>query len=623
MLQNLRDRLKGVSTLIIILIAIPFVFVGVDSFVSKGPEGDIAATVNDDDITEIELRRALAIEKQRILNQLGDSQAVPDDEQLRHTVQQRLIRETLLSQRARNNGMAVSPVAIADLLKKEPAFQVDGQFNSDRYTFFLRQIGYTPKTYSNFLRSQLLISQLVGGLTGSQFLTDQEASLLAELVEQRRDYQFVVIPSGPAMAEIQVSDADVEAYYRDHQSSFQAEEKVVVEYLEMTAGDIMAQIVVDDAQVRERFDAEVAAQAAAVRRHVAHILIAPTADGSDQAKLAAVQKKLAAGEDFAHLATIYSDDAGSAAQGGDLGFMEPGAFPESFENAANQLEPGQVSPPVATPSGLHLIKLLDIDQKPAPIFANERERIRHELQRQAADELLPAKISELKELAYNAESLADVGKSLDLPLKVSRPFGRAGGEGIAAHPAVLSAAFSDDVLEKGYASELLELGDDRVLVLKLREHQPATVRPLVEVTDQIIARLKHERAQSLLAERAKAIAARVRNGEELRQAGDGLVWQDNKDTKRYGANADPESRERAFDLPPRTGDDPSVVTFAKRNGDHVVLSLTGVRPGSLDELSVSERERLTSAAAGALANRDYQAYLNGLLATAEVSVKTP
>ncbi len=623
MLQNLRDRLKGISTLIIVLIAIPFVFVGVDSFFSKGAADDIAAEVNGDDITEIELKRALAIEKQRILNQLGDSRAMPDDEQLRRSVQQRLIRETLLDQRARSNGMVVAPVTIAELLKKEAAFQVDGRFDSDRYTLFLRQIGYTPKTYSSFLRSQLLISQLAGGLTGSQFLTDQEASLLTELIEQRRDYQYVVIPKGPILAQIQVSDADVETYYRDHQSSFQAEERVVVEYLEVTASEIMAQIAVDDAQVRERYDAEVTAQAAAIRRHIAHILIAPSADGSDKVKLARVQTKLAAGEDFAQLATIYSDDAGSAAQGGDLGFMEAGAFPEPFAIAANQLAPGQVSAPVATPSGLHLIKLLDIDQKPAPAFANERERIRHELQRQAADELLPAKISELKELAYNADSLADVGKSLKLRLKISKPFGRAGGEDIAAHPAVLAAAFSDDVLEKGYASELLELGDDHVLVLKLREHQPAAVKPLAEVAHQIVAELKNQRAQLLLAERAKVIAARVRNGEDLRQAAEGLVWQERRDTKRYGANADPEIRERAFASPPGTAENPSVVTFANRNGDYLVLSLTGIRPGSRGKLSATERERLTSAAGEALAVRDYQAYLNRLLATAAVSVKRP
>ncbi|MGK2915265.1 MAG: SurA N-terminal domain-containing protein [Porticoccaceae bacterium] len=623
MLQDFRERIKGVALWLVVLIAIPFVFFGVDSFFTGGAATDAAVSVNGEKITKLELERAIAIQRQTLLSQKdGLDPELLDDDQLRGPVQQGLIREKVMEQAARARHLAVAPQTLAEILRNESAFHSDGRFDKARYEFVLRQMGYSPQTYNALLQNKLLVGQLAAGVSGTGFATVWEVQLLLELLEQRRNFAYLIIPVAPVISQIGVSDQESKTFYDDNQSFFQAEEQVVVDYLEIKPDELLRDITITEEDVRKQYADEVAKHVIGERRHVAHILVAPKADNSHQKTLAEIGKKIADGEGFGKLASAYSEDSGSAGQGGDVGFVEPGAFPEQFEKVVAQLKVGEVSAPVKTESGLHLIKLLELQAAPKLSFEQEKDRIKRELQQAQVAELLPEKVSQLKELTYNAENLADVGKTLGLPVRVSKPFSRIGGDGVAAFPAVVAAAFSEGVLENRYASDVLELADGSMVVLKVRQHLPATIMPLADVRPQIVEKLKADKARVLLDGRANAIAKRIRNGESVGDVAksEKLQWQISVDTKRFADGVNPELRDKAFALP-ATGSLPAVDTLVTSGGDHIVLALLAIEPGDGKQLSADERGRLEQSTLRSLAGRDYKAYEALVVADAKIVSK--
>lgn len=516
--------------------------------------------------------------------------------------------------------MGVAPATLSKLLKNVEAFQVDGRFDRDVFEYSLRQVGHTQRTYYDSLKDGVLISQVVSGVVGSGLVTGADLELAAELIEQKRDYYYLTIPIGDVLETVTVDDSQISDYYAANHQEFETEEQVVVDYLELGSDDLVAAVDVDDELVREQFDAELNELAQSSRSHVAHILFSGDKE-VNQKRISEVQSNLEQGKPFAEMAQQYSDDVGSAGQGGDLGYIDPEAFSQSFKDALDGLEVGETSGPVETESGVHLIRLVARDAAKKFTFEEESPRIKEQLQRQLAEQLVMEKVDRLRELVYNVESLSEVGKELNLTVKTSQPFARSGGEGVAALPGVATAAFENDVLKEGHASEVIELSPTKFVVIKLKEFLPVKTLALAAVRADIDVKLRKQAAQQIVATKGAEILDELRVNpaiEELARR-DNLSWQVSIDSKRFGGNVDPEIRDQAFALPASVKL-PSTSGFTARNGDFVVLSLTRVVPGELDKLPVAQQDNLRTSLRRALAQREYQAYEQSLVASADVEV---
>ncbi len=621
MLQNFRDNLKGTAIFIVVLISIPFALVGIDQVFQGGGAAKAELTINGDNVAKLEVDRALLSYKQRLIDQYADlNPELLADDMLREPVRQQLIREKVVAQHARKEGMGVAPATLSKLLKNVDAFQVDGRFDRDVFEYSLRQVGHTQRTYYDSLKDGVLISQVVSGVVGSGLVTAADLKLAAELIEQKRDYYYLTIPIGDVLETVTVDDSQISDYYAANPQEFETEEQVVVDYLELGSDDLVAEVDVDDALVREQFDAELNELAQSSRSHVAHILFSGDKD-ANQKRISEVQSNLEQGKPFTEMAQQYSDDVGSAGQGGDLGYIDPEAFPQPFKDALDGLEVGETSGPVETESGVHLIRLVARDSAKKFTFEEESPRIREQLQRQLAEQLVMEKVDRLRELVYNVESLSEVGKELNLTVKTSQPFARSGGGGVAALPGVATAAFEDDVLKEGHASEVIELSPTKFVVIKLKEFLPVKTLALAAVRADIDVKLRKQVAQQIVATKGAEILDELRVNpaiEELARR-DNLSWQVSIDSKRFGGNVDPEIRDQAFALPASVKL-PSTSGFTARNGDFVVLSLTRVVPGELDKLPVAQQDNLRTSLRRALAQREYQAYEQSLVASADVEV---
>lgn len=616
MLDSFRSNMKGIAFGIVILIAIVFAFSGIGSLSMSGSGADTAVTVNGEKVTELSVQRAINGEKRRILSENeGLDVAVLTDELIRPQVLNQIIGRKLLTQAAKSAGMGVSSRTTSKVLLGTPSFQSeDGRFDQDLYLYTIRNQGYTSGTFLEMLKGDMLVEQYVRGFIASGFTTETEVDLLASITEQQRDYYYLTLPLQSSADAVDLSDEQIENYYQANKQSYQAAEQVVIDYIELSPGLFSATQTVAEEQIKARYEEQLESLESTTSRQAAHILLADPSD----ATLAEINQKLAAGESFEALAKEYSEDVGSADFGGDLGYTSGDTFPESFEAALEALQLGEVSAPVSTDSGTHLIKLLDIQEQSID-FATERGRIEQELITELTDVWLVEKLAKLKELSYNAESLAEIAEDLQLTAQVSEPFTRAGARGISADPAVVKAAFSAEVLEDSYASEVLELGDDRYVVLKLNKAIPARQKVLAEVKGTVIVTLSNELARADLAARGAELLANVDSGDQIETVAkaENLDWQVVLDAKRSTGGINDEVKRFVFQLPATATED-LVESFYTRSGDFVVVALTDVEPGDSSKLSREQKASLSYAGVSSTGGRELQAVQTSLLDSADI-----
>ena len=540
--------------------------------------------------------------------------AVLSDEMMRPGAIEQLITQELFKQASIGQNLTLSQQDITNIILGIESFQSDGKFDQNMYRFAIQRQGYTSAMFGDVLKNDAVVQQLVAGISSTAFTTNTELSALAGVTEQQRDYYYLRLPIEGIEKAVQLSDTQIAGYYENNLDVFTTAPEVRIDYIELNSDLLMDASAITENKVLARFEEEVGNRDMAESRQAAHILLSEsTAEVVEE-----IQAKIDAGVEFTVLAKDYSEDFGSAESGGDLGYTSGETFPEAFEKALAGLEVGQISGPVNTDAGTHFIKLLDVQQESYEL-SEQRARIERELIQESTSDLLVEKLQNLKELSFNAESLADVAADVGLELKTSEAFPQSGGGGVAAFPAVVKAAFSTEVVNDQYASEVLELGNDRYLVLKLNEYIAARQQELPEVRERVIQLVTDEVSKNQLAEQGGALLARVMAGESVETVAksENLSWQVVIDGTRRNTSSDAEIGQKVFSLPKPVAE--SVVeSFYLSNGDFVVASLTGVTEGRLDRLTTQQKASLVAAATVSRGSRDLAAYEQSLLAKATI-----
>ena len=605
MLDSFRTNMRGVALGIVIVIGIIFAFSGAGGMLSGWGGPETAIVVGDADIPEIDVVRAISNQRSRILNENDNiDSSVITDELLRPGIISQLISRQLMIQAAGDKGMAISDRRVGAYILTNEGFLVDGEFDQNSYRFILQQQGYTSATFKQRVVEDLLVEQFARGIIDTAFVTDFEIENLAKIIAETRDFYYLTIPFAPILESVSVLESDVQDYFQDNQLAYRTEAQAIVDFIELKPDTLAKSVSISPQAIERRFEEERGTLNLAELRQAAHILLE---DPSDE-QIADIQAKIVSGEDFAELARTYSDDFGSSDLGGDLGFTSGDTFPVEFESALAELEVNAVSAPVTTDAGVHFIKLLAVQQQDY-ILADESSRIERELVREATSEELAAKLELLKELSFNADSLAEVAEDVGLDLGTSEAFPRSGGSGITAIPAVVSASFSDEVVVDGYASEVLDLGGDRYVVVKLKEYIDIRQKELSEVRGDVVSALSQQKAQSELETKGAELLQLASGGDSIEEIAKArsLDWQVGNSVNRQDTSVDSEVRDRVFTLPKPSGN-PASEGFYVSNGDYVVVSLLKAVPGDSSKVSSSEKDAFATALISLNGNRDLTTY---------------
>jgi len=600
-------------------IAVIFALWGTDEFFKRDASAGKAISVNGEKITETDIARGIQNRKQQIISRYGES--VPaeylTDEKLRQPVIDSLIQRSLLAQVAKKGGLAANTAAINHEITSSPAFQQDGVFSQDRFLQLLRYQGFTPATYQRAVSEDTIINQLQFAIANTSFVTPAELKNIIGLSFQSRDFSYVVIPAESAEKSVVVEDKDIKAHYDANAATYTTPEQVAVDYVELSIAELAKNVAVTDEQVQKQYEQNTKAFVAKTERQAAHILL----EGADAQKRAEeIETKLAAGEDFAKLATQFSNDEGSKNQGGDLGYSAGDAFPAEFEAALAKLKVGEVSAPVKTEAGVHIIKLLAERGSKAPTFEEAKAGIIDQLKRSEAESQFGVKLEKLKDLAYNADNLNDVAKELGLAAHNTGLFGKTGGKDLTANNAFVTAAFSPEVLEQGNASEIIELEPSRVVVLKKTERKPAQLQPLESVKDQIVTVVRAQKVQALLAEKAKAVVAAVNAGSSIADQAKtlGLDVKVAAGVTRSDNTTDRDVLRYAFGLASPTADKPVSGSVRTAKGDFAVVALTGVHLAGEDKVPAEQRTAVSTQLANINGEYDFKSYQSHLQEVAKI-----
>ncbi|MEE4304358.1 MAG: SurA N-terminal domain-containing protein [Wenzhouxiangella sp.] len=602
MLQAIRDRVTGIVAIFVLgLLAVPFLFFGVDSYMRGVPQ-DAVATVGDAEISASEFQTSFAQYRQRLRQQMGDryNEVETNQPTVRREHLETMIDETLLRQYAESLGLRVSDRAIAELIRGIEAFQIEGEFNPDVYRQALRSAGESPASFERNLREDFQTRLVPQALSESAIVTEAEVDRLIALQRQSRRVSLIDVDAEPFVESVEVSQEEIQQYYDDNVERFTTEERVRLSYVSLEPESLIEEVSLSEEELRQRYEAARQRYLTPEARRASHILItsdsAGDAEQSAQARAEQLAERIEAGESFEELAAEYSDDPVSAEAGGDLGWLEPEDMVDPFEDALYALsEPGDVSEPVETQFGWHLIRLDEIRPPQGMSFDEARQEILDDhLQRQRED--LYIELSErMVDLVYaDDSSLEPLAEELGLEIQQTDWITRSGAEtGIASNPEVVDAAFSDLVLLDGAVSDPIEIERNRMVAVKVAERRPAEPQPIDEVADQIRERLLAERSRELAEERAESLLERIRSENGTLEAvaeSEGLEVVVLESVSRRDFQQGPQFLQALFALP-APGESPTLHVLP-RQGGYAVTRLEAVEEGNPAEAGETERDMI-------------------------------
>jgi peptidyl-prolyl cis-trans isomerase D len=595
MLQNIRDNSQGIIAKVIIgFIIITFSLFGIESIVALGSSDSAPATVNGLAIEEVEILRLVEMQKNRFRQQFGDQydESLFNEGFLRQSALEQLIEQKVAITQAENLGGYVSTQSVDKAILAAPEFQQDGEFSSDRFRMVLRRSAMTPLGYREVLANQALISQVQLGTGLSDTALPFEVERQSALENEIREFEYVIFNTEELKQGIEVSSQEVADYYAANNARFMTEEKVSVSYVVLSKADIDADVDVTEDELNQAYDEYVAQQSEHEERQASHVLIEITDErNAQQAKTFAeeIVAKANAGEDFADLAKANSDDIGSKNVGGDLGFNTRGGFVTEFDDVLFTMAEGEVSAPVETEFGFHVIKLQAIRSPELISLADKTEEIKAELKASQIEGLFAEQAEALAAEAFENDSIEDLVENSNLGLKaqVTDLFTRSLGNGIALNDRIRSAAFDEKVLADRELSEVIEISADQIVVVGLKQHKDPEVKALAAVEKNIEVQLLADKAISLASDQASALAASLKSGESV-----DAEWKTVAVTIAEAAEAPAELTKAVFALVKDSGE---IATVSVAEG-HAVARLVAVKDAVV-EVSVEDNARISQAKA--------------------------
>lgn len=613
MLQFFRNAAKGVTGKVIVaVIVVAFAFFGAESIVGIVNSSD-PIEVNGEGISDVQVQRLVQERQQQLIQQLGEN-ATPEllnSSFIRQSVVNALVNEEIQRQATVDLGLTVSEADVNRSIVSIGAFQSNGRFDEEAFRRYIAINGFTPTTFRSQLSSQIRLEQMQTGLVQSAFELERDVERSAALENQRREVTYRRYNAEDFLDQVEVTDEDVQAYYDANSGQFLNPEQVQVRYVVLNQSDLIPDMVVTDSDIESQYDRYVAEAEAETLREVSHILFAASDDPMAEAEDALV--RLEAGESFTDLAAELSDDPGSSLDGGFLGELSEGLYVDEFYDAGLQLQNvGDVSDPVQTEFGVHLIRLETLEQASIDSMEEVRDTLERAVRERKAREEFGLLETEMADIAFQSDRVEEVAESFNTGVQTSDWINRNSTSGIAASASFVTAAFSNTVVDDGLISDVVRLENGGLAVMQLEAYEPEQVQALEDVRDQIVEIVTNEQATELAEQAATDDLNQVRSEGVVaddRWASPTVIDRDNSEL--------PSNLVRfSFELPRPAADDLTVERFTAGETVYLVAVLS-VTEG---EVSDDVRQSVGDYLAQRTGQADYQSFFNALRTSADVQI---
>ncbi len=577
-LHSIREKATGwFAWVIVILISIPFALWGINSYITP----DVNPSVADVDGYKVSIQEF----QNAVQNESKEFKGKINDALIKKIVLEKLINNRALINFLSASGQSITKDQIDLYIRTDSSFQLDGQFSEDLYNRYLPS-SYSKSNYRNSVTTQLLIEQFSNGIVASSFVSEQEVKRVIQLVKQKRDIAFTIIKAENYQDEIEVSEEEIKTYYQNFINQFENPEQIKLAYIELARKDLAKNLPVSEEQINKYYQDNLTQYTQLERRHASHILFTYPTDADDakskvKAEAQIVLDKIKQGDDFSEMAKEYSKDPGSADNGGDLGFFGRGEMVPAFEESAFSLKPDEVSELVESSFGYHIIKLASIEGGEAKPLEEVKDKITESIQFDQIETSYFEKAEQMQTIAYEQpDSLEPVAAEINVTIKQSELITREGGKGIFSNSKLVNIAFGESVLEEGNNSDLIELSDDHVAVIRVIERIPANAKPLDEVKEQIQTRLKQGLISSKAQEKADELVKQLTDGDgsslDKIASEHSLTIETTGAIDRQDIKASPEVLAKAFTMPREM----KFATTKLLNGDIAIVEIKAIEDGN-------------------------------------------
>ncbi len=622
MLQDIRDNSQGVIAKVIIgLIVAIFVLFGAESIIGGLTRAPGVAEVNGEEISDFQLQQGI----QELINSIGGSAEGIEQSLLEQIAINQIVEETLLRQSAQAAALSISSERIDRAIIENPNFQVGGRFDPEFAVRTMNSQGFTVTSYREALSRQMLLSQVVNAYSSSGFATQSELETLAALSAQSRDFRYITIPPGTRTLGTPITDEQIATYYNANQARFVRPESVTVDYVVLDKVNIAADIVLEEGAVLAQYELERSTFEGSAEKRASHILFETgsslTVDQAREAATAAIAR-LNTGESFEALALELSSDQVSAEEGGDIGFSDGSAFPSEIEEALEEIEVGDIVGPVETEFGIHIVKLTEDNSAVFQSYEEVSGRIERDLKAAQVEQLYASALSDLSNLAFESSDLQRLSDELNLTILTSGDFDRAGGGGIFSEPRVIEAAFSDEVMLDGNNSDVIEIGEERAVVLRVNTTTPEGILPLEDVEPEIAVALRAQMERDAVAALGDEFATLLDTDGDVEEflTENELQWRTETQVKRNQSTVNREIIEAVFALPVPTDSDVTRSQLTLGNGTFVLAELISVTEGNFESLAEAEKSSMRESVIGDLGSSELRAFVANLRETGDIFI---
>lgn len=521
---------KRIVQIILALITLPFAFFGVDYYFRGGAGGGEVATVSGDPVSPAEFNAALTEQQDRMRQQLGAAfdPALIDNPEARFQILEGVINRRLLQNAARKESFRISDGQLQQFIASIPAFQENGQFSSARYQQLLAAQNLTPLGFEERLRQDLLLAPLSEPISGGNLVASGSGQRFLNLLEQKREVAMAAVELEQFLPGVKIDEPAIKAFYDANPKSFQSPELARFEYVLLTQDALSAAVTSDAAEIRAQYDNNLKTYSRGEEREAAHILIAVKPDAKPEDKAAAKKKaddvlaqvKANPGK-FAELAKQYSQDPGSAAQGGSLGSFGKGTMVKPFEDAVFAMKVNDITGPVESDFGYHVIRLNAISPAQVRPFDQVKGQIEVDLKRQKAAQKFASAAEQFQNLVYEqADSLQGAAKALGLTVQTTPLVTRQQAQQIAQGSAkFVQALYSPESLQSKRNTEAIEVGPNALMSGRIVEYKPAALRPFAEVAEEIRKQLTRQAASEMAVKAGREKLALLEQGKSDKEVG--------------------------------------------------------------------------------------------------------
>jgi len=520
---------KRIAQIILALITLPFAFFGVDYYFRRGDSMGEVATFDGGRVTEAEFANALRDQQEMLRRtQRGVDPALFDNPEVRYSILQNVIRDRMIEKKGRDLHFAVSNEQIFERIAADPRFQESGKFSLDKFKLLLAQAGIPEAAYEESIRQQLLSEKMIEPISTGGIVAKAAGEGFVTLLEQQREVAVAAIDAAPFVKDVKIDDAALKAYYDANTVAFRTPEEAKFEYVVLTPDALAADATVAPDEVKAQYNAQIKQYTREEERQASHILVAVKPDASDADKAAAKKKAedLAARAKanpakFAELAKQNSDDPGSAGQGGDLGSNPRGTMVKAFDDAVFAMKPGEITGPVQTDFGYHIIKLTGVTTARTLSLDEAKGPIEADLKRQKVTQKFAGAADQFQNLVYEqADSLSGVAKALGIQAKTTDWATRADAQKLAfGNAKFVQTLFAPESVSAKRNTEAIEVGPNTLMAGRIVEYKPAAPRPFDDVKEEIRRQLVAREASALAEKEGRAKLALLEQGKSDKDAG--------------------------------------------------------------------------------------------------------